>query len=34
MITRFYFALEIRGPERHLSSNKDYSLAGEEREPR
>ena len=28
MITRFYFALEIRGLERHLSGNKDYFLAG------
>ena len=34
MITRFYFVLVIRGPERHLSGNKDYSPVGEEREPR
>ena len=34
MITRFYFALEIRGSARHLSGNKDYSPAGEERQLR
>ena len=34
MITRFDFAVEMRGPERHLSSNKDYSSSGEERELR
>ena len=28
MITRFYFAVEIRGPERHLLNYKDYSPAG------
>jgi len=30
MISRFYFALEIRELARHLSGNKDYSPAGEE----
>ena len=34
IITRFYFALEMRVPENHLSSNKDYPQVGEEREPR
>ena len=33
MIIRFYFALEIRGSARNLSGNKDYSPAGEERQP-
>ena len=28
VITRFYFAPEIWGSERHLSGNKDYSSAG------
>ena len=33
MITQLYFAVMIRGSARHLSGNKDYSPAGEEREP-
>ena len=32
MITQLYFAVAIRESARHLSGNKDYSSAGEERE--
>ena len=33
MIRQLYFSMVIRGSARHLSGNKDYSSAGEERGP-